>query len=353
MWGGSPPPILILGYSYGNHGFARYQLELEGASKGRGKIVTLVNTRNPTFAYPGELVHGRFPVVGKYGDLNALLAPLAYGDARREAARVRKVGGIVHYSTIMPPIDPNMEGVVTVHDLFFTDSNWDAPIPVIQGLRILARFFRHFPNVIAPSEVVRRQLIQFGFRGRISVIHLPVARAFRPLENRKRVRTKWGLPPDERLVLSVSNGRERKNLDAVRRAVDLLPPGYRLVRVGEAISNSLTFRGISDDELNEIYNACDVLLHLATAEGFGRPVIEAMATGLPCVVSDIPVFHETAEGAATFVDPDRSDSVARAICESMGISEASRGKLVQKAAPYNLEVFATKMNDFYGSITGS
>ncbi len=71
--------------------------------------------------------------------------------------------------------------------------------------------------------------------------------------------------------------------------------------------------GISDQDYANILGTATALVSASKDEGFGLPLIEAMQVGAPVVCSDIPIFHEVAEDAALFFDPDSSEALAGAI----------------------------------------
>ncbi|MBT7311180.1 glycosyltransferase family 4 protein, partial [bacterium] len=69
----------------------------------------------------------------------------------------------------------------------------------------------------------------------------------------------------------------------------------------------------SQDKLIELYNSSSALLFPSLHEGFGFPILEAMASNLPVITSDRGAMKEVAGGAALLVDPDSADSIAQAI----------------------------------------
>jgi alpha-1,3-rhamnosyl/mannosyltransferase len=86
-----------------------------------------------------------------------------------------------------------------------------------------------------------------------------------------------------------------------RRIAELQSQGYDIVQTGyvDTVSKVALYRSAAAFLLPSFY------------EGFGMPILEAMSYGLPCVVSDIPVFHEVAGTAAIFCNPHDSHDIAR------------------------------------------
>jgi glycosyltransferase involved in cell wall biosynthesis len=116
-----------------------------------------------------------------------------------------------------------------------------------------------------------------------------------------------------------------KNVELLARAMHLLP-GYTLhllSRASEAAVSSLTalapagavtfHQGVSDSEYAAILQNSTALVTASLNEGFGLPLIEAMAGGIPVVVSDIDIFREIGGDAAEFFDPHSPESFAAAV----------------------------------------
>src|SRR4029077_16826909 len=70
---------------------------------------------------------------------------------------------------------------------------------------------------------------------------------------------------------------------------------------------------IADADLAALYREATAFVYVSLYEGFGFPLLEALAAGLPAVACDIPVLRETTRGAALYVDPKSPQSIAREI----------------------------------------
>lgn len=172
---------------------------------------------------------------------------------------------------------------------------------------------RHADRVIAVSEFTARELTQLLDlpQGLVTVVPNMVRRVFRPMDRahaEDTVATAGLTLPRGPRVLSVGHAGPYKNLEFLLRV--MAEPGLReatLVRVGRltdpqrALAKELgvwertRLAGpLSDETLAALYCAADVLAQPSRAEGFGLPVVEAMACGLPVVVSDGGALPEVA-----------------------------------------------------------
>jgi glycosyltransferase involved in cell wall biosynthesis len=100
----------------------------------------------------------------------------------------------------------------------------------------------------------------------------------------------------------------RKNRATLERAVQLLDGELTLTSLGHG---GLGY--VSDDDLAAIYRGADVFAYPSRFEGFGIPVLEAMACGVPCVVSSHPSLDEACGDAAVRADPDSPEEFADGI----------------------------------------
>jgi glycosyltransferase involved in cell wall biosynthesis len=206
-------------------------------------------------------------------------------------------------------------------------------------------------QVIAETHILAEELKVFGFDGNIEVIPLAYSPAFYPIGlDKKLLRKKLGLPMDKKLVLSVSSTDKRKNLAMVRKAMLSLGDDFMLVRVGPSLGYGTTFSNVNDETLNEIYNACDVLLFPSLYEGFGLPIVESFAAGLPVVTSRIPTIEEVAGDAAVLINPLDLSDVISGIEEAVERSSSLVESGIKRAKNFTLEVFNKRMTDYYRRI---
>ncbi len=101
--------------------------------------------------------------------------------------------------------------------------------------------------------------------------------------------------------------------------------------------------------MNEIYNSADVFLFPSLDEGFGYPVAEAMAAGLPVVASNIEVFHEITADSALLVDPDPNDLVS-GIKEALDSKEELVSKGIERSVQFDFHHFKKKIESYYSQL---
>lgn len=197
----------------------------------------------------------------------------------------------------------------------------------------LEKSIRSADHVITVSEAMKKEILG-AFPGvPISVIYNGLdAQHFQELSDGtlQAVRQKYGLPRE--FILAVGHFEERKNylrlIDTIAHLRDL-GRSCCLVIVGNdsGLKNTIENRiaafgldssvrilsGLSDGEVRCVYKLCKLFVFPSAYEGFGIPILEAMAAGCPMVLSDIPVFREITQGRGVYFPHDDVESMALAI----------------------------------------
>ena len=73
----------------------------------------------------------------------------------------------------------------------------------------------------------------------------------------------------------------------------------------------------SNEQLNQLMFQAEAFIYPSVAEGFGMPILEAYRCSCPCIISDIPCFHEVAGDVAEYFDPSDSEAIATAISSTI------------------------------------
>lgn len=331
-------------------GLGRYAIDISLATNAKLFSLKLDYSIDPS-KYPGRVTSYKpFLKIGNGWYINHRFPSIFLASIRKQIENQITPDTIMHYSSQgIPRLNLNNRYFYTVHDLFGLNSKYNGDSRLRKLLEINLKNITSGEGIVTVSQYVKSQLLKLGMNGKIDVIYPSVSRNFKLLDNRISLRKSLGLPEDKKLILSVSSQDPRKNLKAVAETMALLGEDYNLVRVGKPIGDCHSFTNIDDEKLNEIYNACDVLLFPSIDEGFGYPIAEAMTVGLPVVASDISVFHEIAENAAILVEPD-PEKLAVGIREAVNNSDIFQNRGTQIAKRYSFDRFKEEINNFYKQI---
>lgn len=253
---------------------------------------------------------------------------------------------VIHATSIaIPPRRAPL--VVTIHDLAWRR---DPGHFTKHGVRFFDRGLELTRSaadlVLAPSEATRRDLLVEGFEEKaVRVVPLGVEDHPASLESVDRVRRHYGLASD--YVLWAGTIEPRKNLGALLRAWARVDSPGRLVLAGpagwnedlDALVDSSSARDrilplgfVTSDDLRALYAGARVFCFPSLVEGFGFPVLEAMAQGTPVVTSAGTSTEELSGKAGLLVDPTDEGAIASAIQEILDDPElaatmAAAGKL--------------------------
>jgi glycosyltransferase involved in cell wall biosynthesis len=225
--------------------------------------------------------------------------------------------------------------VLTIHDLsllLFPETH--EKHLVRRARRVMPLMVRKATAIITPSETVKREVCEHLGVSEDKVFAIPeAARAcFYPatLYETEPVRQRLGIEPE--FILFVGTVEPRKNLLTLARAFERIAKTHarlQLVIAGQkgwlsddlmaylkksAIHDRVLFTGhLSDDDLRVLYSSCRVFVYPSLYEGFGLPLLEAMACGAPVVTSNVGSIVETVGNAARLISPTDPDDLAQAI----------------------------------------
>ena len=141
-----------------------------------------------------------------------------------------------------------------------------------------------------------------------------------------------------------------------RGAETWFTPKVRAAAQASGFASRIHFTGfVSDADLVRLYNACDCFVFPSFYEGFGLPILEAMACGRAVACSNTSAMPEVAEGAGLLFDPRNPASIARAIGDILLDAEL-RGRMesrgLQRAAKFTWRKSALATLDVYREVAG-
>jgi glycosyltransferase involved in cell wall biosynthesis len=246
---------------------------------------------------------------------------------------------LVHSLASTAPLWGRFRRVVTVHDLIYARfPETHAGIRDL-GMRVLVPLaVRRAHRVIVDSRSTREDLMTVlgTAPAKIDVVPLGLGvsqRATRLTADEMRARLDIGARP---VVLSLSAKRPHKNLAALIGALARIPvesrpvvllPGYPTVHEQElrqraqaaGVTDSVRLLGwVSGEEVEGLWDVADAFVFPSLYEGFGLPVLEAMARGVPVACSNTSSLPEIAGDAALLFDPHDETAIAAAIQRLLG-----------------------------------
>lgn len=250
---------------------------------------------------------------------------------------------LLHLPAAVGPVAAFLPMVVTIHDVI-----------VLRFPELFRPWHRHYARAVLPrlvssaaavitvSEAARADVVEYLDLApeRVAVVPNGVDPLFHTIDRNgeaaRSVVARYRLPPD--FVLTVGAIEPRKNLprilDALRQLRDRGPTaGITLVHAGpegwladDVSRGAARFLGyVPAADLRVLYNLARALVYPSLWEGFGLPVIEAMACGCPVVTSTVSALPDVAGGAAVLVNPESVEDIAAAI-ERLWLDDAWRRK---------------------------
>jgi glycosyltransferase involved in cell wall biosynthesis len=262
-----------------------------------------------------------------------------------------RASDVLHCPTYRGPVRSAVPLVVTVHDLAVlrhpeTFNRWTRTY----SPRLVPRVLRAARRVIAVSDFTRRELIELLDvpQEKIRVVPNAVEDEF----------TREGRSAAGEYVLTVGTLEPRKNLarlvEAVRRAdVELRVVGARGWGDVEIAGNGVRWLGeVSDSELAELYRGAVCVAYPSLYEGFGIPVLEAMACGAPVVTTRGSAMEEVADGAAVLVDARDPAEIAAGIERATVDRERLVARGLERARAFRWDAVAESTVQVYREAIG-
>ena len=301
-------------------------------------VSPLVQTRAGTARHVNGLL-------GALAGRNVDVTPLTFGGTGRAATVARDTWwyfaglprsarglDVLHCTTFRGPLRSPVPFTVTLHDLGLVRHpelfpRWHR----LSGRAGIARVARAADRVLAVSEFTKSEAVELlGVPAeRVTVIGNAVDPVFAP----------DGPAAEGHYVLAVGTLEPRKNLRRVVEAVGRVGVELRVVgaRGWGGVDTPAWLGEVSDEELAALYRGARALVFPSLYEGFGIPVLEAMASGAPVVTSGGGATEEVAGGAAVLVDPLDVEAIAAGIEEAVARRDELRDRGLERARAYTWE----------------
>jgi glycosyltransferase involved in cell wall biosynthesis len=268
------------------------------------------------------------------GAIGSPLSPLAIS---RALERSRAGDGVFWNPGFIPPLLLDMPSVVTVHDL--THLHFYSRLHQVYYQLVFKHLYRHCSAVVCVSDFTRREFLAWSGMPAVKV-HV-VRNGVQPIYAKND--EAYGLP--YRYVLYPGNHRGYKNIERLIEAFahsSLPKQDIHLVMTGAdnpaltrkagelGVSSRVHFTGRVDDaELPRLYKGALLVAFVSLYEGFGLPLVEAMASGVPVLTSNVSAMPEVAGDAALVVDPYSVEAIADGL-DVLAHDEVMREELVAK-----------------------
>ncbi|HKH61200.1 MAG TPA: glycosyltransferase family 1 protein [Flavitalea sp.] len=275
-----------------------------------------------------------------------------------------------------PPIVHIVPSIAFIHDVLFRDFpqffTWKERLYFLP----LSWLTRKASRLIATTDYVASNLIKHKYartKSVIDIVPLAAASEFKPLERHdadilRKVKEKYRLP--DKYLLFVGRLNVRKNIENLLKALLLMQSNYiPLIIIGKEdwktpnLQNLLSHQDLknrifiqpnmNNEELAATYAMSTVFCFPSFAEGFGLPPLEAMASGIPVIVSKTTGLKEVCGPAAVFIDPSNAASIAKALDKLLNDAVYYNDKRLlglKQAAQYN---WTESAHAFMQSITNA
>ena len=270
---------------------------------------------------------------------------------------------LLHCTCNTAPLKLKIPLVTTLHDIIFKENtilnlvtssaSWYQKIGNLYRRIIVERVVKRSNRLITVSNFEKNNITNY-FKvddKNLNAIHNGVSERFHTnylIEQKIEIRKKYNLP--ERFILHIGNTDPRKNTNRVLKAFHKYTSENRnhckLVLVGlnnaklesiisdlsllnELKSNIVLTGYVSDEDLPIIFNMAQLFLFPSLREGFGIPIIEAMASGIPVITSNTSSMPEVADNAALLIDPNKTEEIYDGIKKILS-SNRLRDELIKK-----------------------
>lgn len=284
------------------------------------------------------------------------------GVAAIAAAKLRKLPLVGTFHTMAPKAGFLIARGQVAQSIFSAVS-WKA----------IEQFYKPFDLVMAPTETIRRQLEENGVERTAVVPNGVDLHRFSPKTDGRIARRMLNIGDDEKVVLTAGRLSEEKNVDVLlKAAAEVLkrekarfiiqgdgPAKAKCMKLAKklGLGDRVIFTGfVKDYEVPFFYASCDVFVTASTFETQGLALLEAMASGKPCIGADalaIPEVVKSGKNGLLF-EPQNEIDLAIKITELLQMPARERGKMGAEArktaARFSIEKSTDKLIAAYGRV---
>ncbi|WKT00459.1 glycosyltransferase family 4 protein [Gallibacterium salpingitidis] len=245
--------------------------------------------------------------------------------------------GVVYFETNFVPLPYPGKTVTTIHDLSFIHNPEFHPKERVEYLKKqLPNTMQQSYKIVVDSNTIATELSQMypQYKDKIVTLYLGVNPEFNIYQKNLSLLSQFNLK-EKSFILSVCTLEPRKNLLGLVKAYKLLPENIKnnfpLVLVGhKGWKNSELYSHLeslldkkqviitgylSDEDVKAIYASAKIFAYVSLYEGFGLPIIEAMASGTPVITSNYGAMAEVAGDAAVLVNTTSTEEISTAILD--------------------------------------
>lgn len=285
---------------------------------------------------------------------------------------------VFHATNFLVPYGQYVKFISTVYDLSILKFMQFHPLKrrLIFSKSKLLNSMRNARAVIACSEATKRDIIDIlkVRPEKIKVIYVATSPEFKKIDNKQLIHNvlrKYSLP--QKYILYVGTLEPRKNItrliEAFKKIKEKMKRGYKLILIGGKgwyykdifstidrlkLNNSVIYLGyILREDLPPIVSGAEAFIYPSLYEGFGLPPLEAMACGVPTLVSDVSCFPEIAADAALRVNPYSIDDIAEGIYRILTdetLRETLRQKGLERVKIFSWEKTARETLKLYNEV---
>ena len=259
----------------------------------------------------------------------------------------------------------NKPSVVSCMDIIPAVLKKDYPFAMRVFIEKSMKSMNKAEKIIAISDFTKQELIErFGIKKeKIKTIYLGYDKKNFMKKNRQKARKKLGLEKEKIYLLNVGSEENRKNVSELIKAVKDLD--VELIRIGEQrtttkkliekekIENVFYEKNVSEQKLSDYYNAVDLSVFPSTYEGFGLPILEAMACSCPILTTNctsIPEITGKMPVQIKKISESEIKEKIKEVLENKSIQKSIKRKGLKQAKKFSWKKCAKETLGVYESV---